>query len=67
MAYQVKPGYKPPHTRTAVEKRTPFGRTIRQRYDGHKMITFHATKGRRKFIPIQPSFVPHLMLMSRAA
>ena len=67
MSYQVKLGYKPPHTRTAVEKKVPFGRTIRQRYDGHKMITLHATKGRRKRIPVTPSLVPHLWLMAKAA
>ena len=69
MSYQVKLGYKPPHTRTAVEKGIPFGRIIesRFRYDGLKLHSFHATKGRRKRIPIQPSLVPHLWLMAKAA
>ena len=67
MSYQVKLGYKPPHTRTAVKKKTPFGRIIRIRYDDDKLIGYHATKGRRKRIPVTPSLVPHLWLMAKAA
>ena len=67
MSYQVKLGYKPPHTRTAVKKKTPFGRIIQTSYDGLKLHSLHATKGRRKSIPIQPSLVPHLWLMAKAA
>ena len=67
MAYQVMPGKRPPHLRTAVKKKVAFGRVILQSYDGAHMHTLHATRGRRKFIPIQPSLVPHLWLMSKAA
>ena len=51
MVYQVNLNYKPPHKRTAVEKRVPFGRVIKQNLDGKYAVTYHATRGWRRFIP----------------
>ena len=67
--YKVQPGYIAPYLRQRgtrkIIKRTPSGRIIIQNYNGQKMVTLHATRGWRSWLPITPSTAPHLMLMTR--